>query len=339
MPRVLVTAPGFEEASKLFDGLAEVKLTFDRNGHGLTEEEFTRDLPAYDAVIVWTDPLTRRAIEAGRGKIKVIGVPRAGCDNVDLEAATRFGIPVIYAPGANASAVADHTIGLLLAVNRGIARAHHQLKTGLWNGRWAMLPGVGLDGRTLGIIGLGSVGCRVAMRARAFGMTIIAFDSALDQNTMTALGLFPRELGVRLVDLDTLLKESDFITIHVPISKDTRGMIGSKEISKAKNTAYIINTARGGVVDEKALYSALSQGRIAGGALDVFETEPIEMSNPLLKLDNIVVTPHIAWCTYEAMARVNLIVAREVRRILAGETPHLRYVANPETVGPPRQSR
>lgn len=328
--RVLVSAPGFEEAAMLFKEMAEVDLAFDRMGRTYTEEELVRGLPLYDAAIVWIDPVTSRAIEAAKDRIKIIGVPRAGYDNVDVEAATKFGIPVVYAPGANASAVADHTIGLLLALNRGIAEGNRLLKAGMWKGRWAMLPGLALEGKTLGIIGLGNVGCRVAMRATAFGMKVIAFDQYLDDDSMTSLGLFPKELSVELADLKTLLEKSDFITIHVPISNMTRGMIGSHEISMMKKTARIINTARGGIIDERALYSALNEKRIAGAALDVFEKEPIDPSNRLLRLDNVVVTPHIAWCTYEAMRRVNTIVATEVKRVLSGEKPRSAHLANPE---------
>jgi D-3-phosphoglycerate dehydrogenase len=163
-------------------------------------------------------------------------------------------------------------------------------------------------------------------------MNIIAHDPYLTEDTMTTLGFFPRELSVKLVDFQTLLKKSDFVTIHTPITKRTFKMIGKREFAMMKQTAYIINTARGSIIDEYALQNALQTGQIAGAALDVFETEPLKPNHPFLDLDNVIVTPHIAWCTHESLRRVNLIVAREVKNILQDQTPDLRYVANPEVI-------
>ena len=334
--KVLITAPGFEDVADILREIADVEFTFDTMGRSYTEAELTRAVSGLDGVIVWIDPMTSEAIEAAGPRLKVIGVPRAGYDNVDVTAATRFGVPVVYAPGANAVAVADFTIGLLLALNRGIAKAHMRLKTGSWTARWAMGNGSNLEGKTLGILGLGNVGCRVALRAQAFGMALMAYDPYLTDDTMTALGLFPRELLVTLVDLPTLLKKADFITLHLPVTQQTLKMLGEAELSSMKPTAYVINTARGGLIDENALLHALQQGRIAGAALDVFEREPLDPQHPLLALDNVIVTPHIAWCTQESLRRVNTIVAREVTNILTGHMPNLRYLANPEVL---RQAR
>ncbi len=330
--RVLITAPGFNKVADIFRDVADVELVFDKMGRSYTEEELVREAPEYEAVIVWIDPMRAAAIEAAQTRLKVIGVPRAGYDNVDVDAATRCNIPVVYAAGANAVAVADFTMGLLLAANRGIAQANLLLKTGKWTTRWAMSAGSNLEGKTLGILGLGNVGCRVAIRAQAFGMDIIAYDPYLTEDTMTTLGFFPRELSVKLIDFQTLLTMADFITIHTPITKRTRKMIGETELSLMKKTAYIINTARGGIIDENALQNAITTGRIAGAALDVFETEPLQSKHPLLDLDNVIVTPHIAWCTHESLHRVNTIVAREVKNILQGQPPNRRYVANPEVI-------
>jgi D-3-phosphoglycerate dehydrogenase len=330
--KVLITAPGFDEVADSLRDVADVELTFDTMGRSFTEEELVHVVSGYDAVIVWIDPLRAAAIEAAQTRLKVIGVPRAGYDNVDARAATRSNIPIVYAPGANAVAVADYAMGLLLAVNRGIATANLLLKTGKWQTRWAMSAGSNLEGKTLGILGLGSIGCRVAIRAQAFGMDIIAYDPYLTEDTMTTLGFFPRELSVKLVDFHTLLTESDFITIHTPITKHTCKMIGETELARMKQTAYIINTARGTIIDEQALQNAITTGQIAGAALDVFETEPLQPNHLFLDLDNVIVTPHIAWCTHESLHRVNLIVAREVKNILQGQTPNRRYVANPEVL-------
>lgn len=330
--RVLITAPGFDEVADSLKDIADVEITFNKMSRSFTEEEMIQIVSGYDAVIVWIDPLRAAAIEGCQTRLKVIGVPRAGYDNVDATAATRCGIPIIYTPGANAVAVADFAMGLLLAVNRGIATANLLLKTGNWQTRWAMSVGSNLEGKTLGILGLGNIGCRVAIRARAFGMDIIAYDPYLTEDTMTSLGFFPRELSVKLVDFQTLLMESDFITIHTPITKQTFKMIGETELARMKKTAYIINTSRGSIIDEQALQNAITTGQIAGAALDVFETEPLQPNHPFLGLDNVIVTPHVAWCTHESLYRVNLIVAREVKKILQGQTPNHRYVANPEVL-------
>ncbi len=330
--KVLITAPGFEDVAEILRAVADVEFTFDTMGRSYTEAELVGAVSGFDAVIVWIDPMTRNAIEAAGPRLKVIGVPRAGYDNVDVAAATRFGVPVVYAPGANAVAVADFTMGLLLALNRGIATANMRLKTGSWTARWAMGNGSNLEGKTLGILGLGNVGARVALRAQAFGISLMAYDPYLTEDTMTALGLFPRELSVTLVDLTTLLKASDFITLHLPITEQTLKMLGAAELALMKPTAYVINTSRGGIIDENALLHALQQGRIAGAALDVFEREPLEPQHPFLTLDNVIVTPHIAWCTQESLRRVNTIVAREVTKILRGQMPNLRYLANPDVL-------
>ena len=330
--KVLITAPGFEKVIDSLKDIADVELTFDKMGRSFTEEELVHIVSRYDAVIVWIDPLRAAAIEAAQTRLKVIGVPRAGYDNVDANAATRCNIPVIYAPGANAVAVADFAMGLLLAINRGIATANLLLKTGNWQTRWAMSAGSNLEGKTLGILGLGNIGCRVAIRAKAFGMDIIAYDPYLTEDSMTTLGFFPRELSVKLVDFHTLLTESDFITIHTPITKHTFKMIGATELALMKKTAYIINTSRGSIIDEQALQNAITTGQIAGAALDVFETEPLQPNHPFLDRDNVIVTPHIAWCTHESLHRVNMIVAHEVKNILQGKTPNRRYVANPEVL-------
>ena len=330
--KVLITAPGFEEVADGLRDIADVELTFDKMGRSFTEQELTQVVSEYDAVIVWIDPLKAEAIEAAQTHLQVIGVPRAGYDNVDASAASRCNIPIVYAPGVNAVAVADYAIGLLLSINRGIATANLLLKTGKWQTRWEMSIGSNLEGKTLGILGLGNIGCRVAIRAQAFGMDIIAYDPYLTEDTMTTLGFFPRELLVKLVDFHTLLTESDFITIHTPITNQTFKMIGETELARMKKTAYIINTSRGSIIDERALQNALTIGQIAGAALDVFESEPLHPNHPFLDLDNVIVTPHIAWCTDESLHRVNLTVAREVKNILQGQTPNRRYIANPEVL-------
>ena len=339
--KVLATPPDFMEAAEILKDVAEVEVTWEKIGRfrNFTEEELIRELPKFDGVVVWLDPLGKKALESVKSKLKVIGVPRAGCDNVDVKTATKLGIPVIYSPGANAGAVADHVFGLLLALNRGIVKANALLKSGRWNGPWAMLPGHNLEGKTIGIVGFGNIGCRVAIRAIGFGMKVIVHDPNLTEDTMTSLMLFPKELKVELVDFKSLLRESDFVTIHVPITEKTFHMIGRDELALMKESAFLINAARGGIVEEKSLYEALRKGKISGAALDVFEKEPPNITNPLFRLDNVIVTPHIAWCTYEAIRRSNMIVAREVTKILSGQPQNIRYLANPQVLGYSRTNR
>jgi len=322
--------PHFDKVISLFKDVAEVDSIWGKKDTFYTEEELAEFLPKYDVCIVWIDPLKGKAMEAGK-HLKAIGVPRAGYDNVDVKKATEYKIPVIYSPGANSSAVADFTLGLIISLVRGIAQKNYELKKGIFKERWALLDDVGfsLEGKTLGIVGLGNIGCRVAIRAKAFGMNIIGYDPYIDENTQTPLGLYPSELGIKLVSLEELLKKADIVTLHLPITQETKGLIGERELSWMKPNSYIINTSRGGIIDERALYKALKEKRIRGAALDVFEREPLPPDDPLIKLDNVVVTPHIAWCTEEAIFRSNYIVAKEIVKILKGEKPSLRNVANP----------
>ncbi|MEM4311984.1 MAG: hydroxyacid dehydrogenase [Nitrososphaerales archaeon] len=328
--RVLTMVPYFDKVVKVFNEVAQVDSIWGKKLRLYTEDELAELLPNYDACVVWIDPLKGRAMEAGK-HLKAIGVPRAGYDNVDVKKATEYGIPVVFSPGANSSAVADFTMGLILSLVRSIAQKNHEIKEGNLKGRWALVDdvGFGLEGKVLGILGLGNIGCRVALRAKAFGMHIIGYDPFVDENTQTGLGVYPTELGIELSSFEDLLKRADIITLHLPITPETKGLIGERELSLMKPNSYIINTSRGKIIDEGALYKALKERRIRGAALDVFVKEPLDYDNPLLKLDNVILTPHIAWCTEEAIYRSNYIVAKEITRILKGERPNLRNVANP----------
>jgi len=327
--KILITAPGFEDISRILEDIADVELTYSKMGRLYTEEELTEALDGYDAVIVWIDPLKEKGIEAHKNHLKVIGVPRAGYDNVDIESASKYKIPIIYASGANAEAVADFVIASIYNLARNISKTNFLLRTNQWKERWAWSIGFGLRGRTLGIIGLGNIGCRVALQASSLELKILGYDHHATDDTITPLGMFPKEMSIELTDLETLLTKSDYVSVHVPLTKDTNGMIGYNQFNKMKKTAFLINTSRGGIVDEGALYDAVKNKKIAGAAIDVFEKEPPDMDNPIFKLDNIVATPHIAWCTEDSIKRVNTIIAKEVRRILEGKKPNLRYIANP----------
>jgi phosphoglycerate dehydrogenase-like enzyme len=327
--KILITAPGFEDVSRILEDIADVELTYHKMGRLYTEVELTEALEGYDAVIVWIDPLKEKGVEANKNHLKVIGVPRAGYDNVDIESASKYKIPIIYASGANAEAVADFVIASIYNLSRNISKTNFLLRTNQWKERWAWSIGFGLRGRTLGIIGLGNIGCRVALQASSLGLKILGYDHHATDDTITPLGMFPKEMSIELTDLETLLMNSDYVSVHVPLTKDTLGLIGYNQFNKMKRTAFLINTSRGGIVDEGALYDAVKNKKIAGASIDVFEKEPPDMTSPIFKLDDIIATPHIAWCTENSIKRVNTIIAKEVRKILEGKKPNLRYIANP----------
>lgn len=275
-----------------------------------------------DALLVHVAPVTEEVIKASR-HLKVIGCARGGPVNIDVDAATIMGIPVIYTPGRNAEAVADHTLGLILAYARNIVKAHTLLKKGVWSDELYdyRFCGSELNGKTLGLIGIGMVGAGVAKRAKAFGVRVISYDPYVSEEHM-------RSLGVEKVDLETLLRESDFVSIHARLTPVTRHMIGERELKLMKPTAVLINTARGEIVDERSLIKALEEGWIAGAALDVFESEPIPPDHPLLKFDNVIVTPHIGGASRETVHRAAEILAEDTANILLGRRP--RYCVNPE---------
>ncbi|MEK6648932.1 MAG: phosphoglycerate dehydrogenase [Actinomycetota bacterium] len=262
-----------------------------------------------DAVLIRSaTKMDEEAIAVAKG-LKVIARAGVGLDNVEIPAATAAGVMVVNAPTSNIVSAAELAIGLLLASARHISPAHAALR----NGKWARskYTGVELFEKTLGIVGFGRIGQLVAYRMQAFGMDVVAYDPYL-QPARAA------QLGVRLVELDELLAMSDFITIHLPKTKETTNLIGVEALKKVKPTVRIINAARGGVLDEAALYDAIKEGRVAGAGLDVFSTEPCTDS-PLFTLDSVVATPHLGASTDEAQERAGIAVAVSVRKALAGQ--------------------
>ncbi len=244
--------------------------------------------------------------------LRGILVHGVGTNHIDVAAATERKIFVINQPGANARSVAELTIALLLAVTKKISQADFDTRKGNW--RPLNFIGLELCEKTLGVIGLGNIGRIVAAIAKGFGMKALYTDVVRFEN-------LEKELGVQYVDKETLLRESDFVTLHVPLIPATKHYIGAKELEMMKKTAYLVNAARGAVIDEKALIRALQEKRIAGYAADVFKTEPIESENPLLHMENVVVTPHIAFLTDQAIQNVSMGIAKEAVRIIQGETP------------------
>jgi len=281
-----------------------------RNCDGANRAELLEALgKGVDAVLIRSaTKMDAEAIAAAKG-LKVIARAGVGLDNVDIPAATAAGVMVVNAPTSNIVSAAELAISLLLASARFISPAHAALKAGKW--ARSKYTGAELFEKTLGIVGFGRIGQLVAHRMQAFGMNVIAYDPYL-QPARAA------QLGVDLVELDELLKRSDFITIHLPKTKETANLIGVEALKKVKKEVRIINAARGGVLDEAALYDAITEGRVAGAGLDVYVTEPCTDS-PLFQLDQVVATPHLGASTDEAQERAGIAVAVSVRKALAGE--------------------
>ena len=249
-------------------------------------------------------------------KLKIVAQMAVGFDNIDLAEATKRGIYVTNTPGVLTETTADFAWTLLMAVARRVAEGDRYVRTGKWKVGWhpMMLQGRDVYGATLGIVGLGRIGCAIALRAKGFNMKVL-------YNDVIRRPDFEKEYGIEFVEMDYLFKNADFITVNVPLMKETFHLVNEQKLKMMKKTAYIINNARGPVVDEKALYKALKEGWIAGAGLDVFEQEPTTMDNPLLKLDNVVVAPHISSASFETRARMAEMVADNLIAFFEGKTP------------------
>ena len=249
-------------------------------------------------------------------KLKMIAQLAVGFDNVDVQEATKRGIYVSNTPEVLTDTTADFAWALLMTLARRVVEADKYVRTGRWKVGWhpAMLQGRDVYGATIGIVGAGRIGYAVAKRATGFSMKILFYD-VIPRPEME------KDFGAKKVDLDTLLKQSDFVSIHVPLMKETHHLINAEKLRLMKKTAYLINNSRGPVVDEKALYDALNEGRIAGAGLDVFEQEPAPLDNPLLKLDNVVVAPHISSASYETRSKMAEMVADNLVAFFEGKKP------------------
>jgi glyoxylate reductase len=249
-------------------------------------------------------------------KLKIVSQLAVGFDNIDIAEATRRGIYVTNTPEVLTDTTADFAWALLMAIARRVAEADKYVRTGKWKVSWhpAMLSGRDIYGATIGIIGAGRIGYAVAKRAKGFDMRVLFYD-VIPRPEME------KDFRAKKVDLDTLLKESDFVSVHVPLMKETHHLVNAQKLSLMKKTAYLINNSRGPVVDEKALYEALRKGQIAGAGLDVFEQEPTPVDNPLLKLDNVVVAPHISSASLETRAKMSEMVAENLVAFFEGKRP------------------
>jgi glyoxylate reductase len=249
-------------------------------------------------------------------KLRIVSQLAVGFDNIDTAEATKRGIYVTNTPEVLTDTTADFAWSLLMAVARRVVEADKYVRTGQWKVSWhpAMLQGRDVYGATIGIVGAGRIGYAVAKRAKGFDMKILFYD-------VVPRPEIERDFGAKKVDLDTLFKESDYVSIHVPLMKETHHLVNAEKLKLMKKTAYLINNARGPVVDEKALYEALKMGQIAGAGLDVFEQEPTPLDNPLLKLDNVVVAPHISSASFETRSRMSEMVAENLVAFFEGKKP------------------
>ena len=298
MIRVHVNDPLDEEAMELLRSKKELEVTSEH----LEKDDLIKIMPEIEVLVVRSaTKVTADVIEAGK-KLKIIARAGVGLDNIDLGKAKEKGIKVLNTPGASAASVAELTIGMMFALSRHIVRGTIDLKEGRWTKK--QLKGVELNGKTLGIIGLGRIGREVAKRALALGMKVIAYDPFVKDIDM----------DVKLVDLDEIFSNSDYITVHVPLIPETKHLISDEAFEKMKKGVFVLNCARGGIVDEKAFLKALKDGKVAGAGMDVFETEPptSDVEKELLSLPNVVATPHIGASTKEAQKRVGKEIVNRI---------------------------
>jgi D-3-phosphoglycerate dehydrogenase len=288
------------------------------------EEDLTRVCKEADGIINQYSLLTRKVLE-NLQKCKVISRYGVGVDSVDLRAATDLGIIVANVPDYCIDEVANQTISMMLALVRKVAFFDQKVKSGQWDFRLG-IPIHRTRGKTLGLIGCGKIGLEVAKRIAAFGVRVIAFDPYIEKT----------QEGIELKDFDTVLKESDFISIHCPLNDSTRHLIGEREFKKMEKEPLLINTSRGTIVDEKALIQALREGFVSGAGLDVLEKEPPDSKNPLLKMENVILSPHISFYSVESISELKRRTAENVSSVLLGKWP--KSVVNREVMGRIRAS-
>jgi len=320
--KVFVTRKLFDEAISLIEEYADVEV-YESEEEPAPYDLILEKVRDIDGLLcLLTDKIDARIIEAGE-RLKVISNYAVGYDNIDVEVATKRGIYVTNTPGVLTETTADLAWAILMAIARRVVEADKYVRAGRWVHAWGpkMMLGSDVHGKTLGIVGLGRIGSAVARRAKGFNMRVIYYDVFRRED-------LERELGLEYKPLEELLKEADYVTLHVPLTKETYHLIGERELDLMKPTAYLINTSRGAVIDQKALYKALKERRIAGAALDVFEKEPIDPDDPLLELDNVVLTPHIGSASIETRKKMAMIAAENLVSVLRGvEPPNL---VNPE---------
>ena len=321
--KVLITARTLDVAGKSATELLRqsgVKLIYPPEFGPLPAEELLTLLPGIDAVFASMDQFTAEVLGSpAAANLKLISRWGVGYDAIHIATATQQGIVIAYTPGFLNDAVADYAFALLLAIARRVHEGHVTMR----NGQWTSLWGHDVSGKTLGILGCGRIGQAMARRAYGFNMRVLGCDIMPCPDA--------EKLGVKLVSFDELLAESDFVSLHAALTPETRGLIGEAQLRKMKKSAYLINTARGAIVDEAALMRALTEGWIAGAALDAFVVEPLPPEHPLRKVPNLLLTPHQASFGFNTGERVSVTAAQAIVDLQAGRKP--RYVVNPEVFG------
>lgn len=315
---VVLADPIHEQGIAMLEQIATVSQASQGGGRPLTAQ-----IREANAIVTRLTKVTPALIDAAPS-LRAISRHGVGVDSVDVEYATARGIPVLFTPAANAESVAEHTLGMMLAVSKMILLGDRAQRNGDFQSRTRLI-GLELYGKTLGVVGAGRVGSRVARMCRAaLDMHAIAYDPYLAPDDA-------RLRGVELVsDLAVLLQEADYISLHAPLTPETQGLIGPREFNMMKPTAILVNCARGGILDEDALVTALLEGQIAGAAVDVWRQEPPPQDHPLFALENVIVSPHMAAHTEEAMIRMATTLARDITLVLQGRRPH--FCVNPEVL-------
>ena len=295
--KVLVSDSLSEKGIEILEKGAEVDVRT-----GMSPEELKACIGEYDALVVRSQTQVTEDVIKAAENLKIIGRAGVGVDNIDVEAATQQGIIVINAPEGNMISAAEHTIAMMMAMSRNIPQANQSMRAGKWDRKLFM--GVEVRGKTLGVVGLGRIGTEVAKRAQGMEMNIMAYDPFISEERAA-------DLGVKLTTVEDIVLNADYITVHTPLTKDTRDLIAKEEFEKAKPGVRIINCARGGIINEKALAEAVASGKVAAAAIDVFTSEP-PTGSPLLEQDNIIVTPHLGASTKEAQVNVAVDVAEQI---------------------------
>ena len=316
MPKVLVTARSFVKSKKAVELLEKenYEIIYNLEDRPLKEHELLELVNGIHAIIAGVDEITEKVISKAMPTLKIIARHGVGVDHVDLGAAKKYNIVVTNTPGANSIAVAELTIGLMLALARHVT----VINTGIRKNSWQRILGIELNNKTLGVVGLGNIGCEVVKRLSSFNMKILAFDKYKNKE-MT------EQYKIKYTSLDELLDQSDFITLHLNVTDETKGIINKHRLERMRENAFLINVARGELIVEEDLFNALKDKKIAGAALDVFEKEPL-INSPFFKLENVILTSHVGAYTAESVERMATMAALEVIRVLSGEEPENKII-------------
>lgn len=304
--QVLISDPLSQEGIQPLQQAENVHITIDT---GMTPEALAAHINGFDALIVRSQTQVTRELISKATRLKIIARAGVGVDNIDLEAATEHGIIVVNAPNGNTNSAAEHTMAMIMSLSRNIPQAYHALKNNQWDRK--KFVGVELKNKTLGVVGLGRIGTEVAFRAKGQRMNVIAYDPFLTKETA-------EKMGIDFGSVQDVLKQADFITVHTPLLKETKHLINAEAFQSVKPGVQIVNCARGGIIDEEALYDAIVSGKVAGAALDVFEEEPF-LDNKLLALPQVIATPHLGASTIEAQESVAIDAGKDVVRFLSGD--------------------